>query len=129
MKNVGKILRLSIILLLVAGVLYLLATNYSFVFSKTVKGEVTGIERLTQPTLVTGSSTAEQLFSFAVAIHTAKNETFTASSEDRQFAVVKQGYCVEAKFYPYPPWDLDKGGTYFNARLIKIIDCPATAGK
>lgn len=51
-------------------------------------------------------------------------EIFTASSEDRQWAAVQgEGLCAEAKFFPYPPWQLDKAGTYHGARLLKLWNC------
>ncbi len=85
-----------------------------------------GIDRVTQPTSIIGSSQIpdSQLFSFAVAIKVPSGEIFTASSEDRQWAVVEKGQCAEVKFFPYPPWQLDKSGTYFGARLLKLFACP-----
>ncbi len=98
---------------------------YSFVFSKTVVGEVIGVERVTQPTaIIGGNAPASQLYSFAIAIRDKNSEIHTASSEDRQWAVVQKGQCAEAKFLPYPPWVLDKSGTFFGARLIRLFDCP-----
>jgi hypothetical protein len=63
------------------------------------------------------------MFSFAIAIRDQKGTIHTASAEDRQWAVVEKGQCVEAKFFPYPPWNLDKSGTFFGARLLKLYDC------
>ncbi len=100
---------------------------YSWIFSHTVEGQIFQVERVTQPTMVVGSAVVASpaaMFSFAVAIRDKDGKIFTASSEDRQWAVAQKGLCVEAKFYPYPPWDLDKGGTYMNARLIGLKDCP-----
>ena len=101
---------------------------YSFVFARHVSGELIGIDRVTQPSTVIGGSGAlpsSQIFSFAVAVRTRTQEIVTASSEDRQWAVVEKGQCVEAKFFPYPPWQFEKSGTYFGARLLKIYDCPS----
>lgn len=100
--------------------------NYwSFIFSKTIRGEVMEIERVMQPTTVIGSNiTASQMFSFAVLMRSEDGVPHSASSEDRQWAIVKKGMCIEARFYPYPPWDLEKSGTYFNARLLTVLnDC------
>lgn len=98
---------------------------YSYIFSKTVVGEVIGIERVTQPNTIIGGADVppSQVFSFAIAIRNDENEIFTASSEDRQWAVVQKGHCAEAKFLPYPPWQFDKAGTYFGARLVRLFDC------
>lgn len=85
------------------------------------------IDRVTQPSTIIAGSNAlppSQVFSFAIAIRDLKGDIVTASSEDRQWAVVDKGQCVQARYFPYPPWELDKAGTYNGARLIKIYDCP-----
>lgn len=121
---------------------------YSVIFSKDVTGEVVGVERLLDPQLAllgagsvggggsgtgTGSVTGKpgggdinrQIFSFSIAIRDPKtSEIHVATTEDRQWAVVKPGQCATAKVFPYPPWKLYKGGTYFDARLLKLFDCP-----
>lgn len=100
---------------------------YSFIFSKTLEGQVIEIDRVTQPTVVMGSAAVQAtnvLYSFAIAIRTPDGKIYTASSEDRQWAIVQKNMCVDTRFYPYPPWNLDKGGTYFNARMLGLKDCP-----
>jgi hypothetical protein len=97
---------------------------YPFVFAKEVKGLVVRVERVTQPSVIMGNPNAAQVFSFAVAIKDEKGEIHTASTEDRQWAVVQAGQCAVAKFYPYPFWELDKAGTYHGARLMRLSDCP-----
>ena len=100
---------------------------YSFVFAKTVHGTITGIDRVTQANTLIGTTTQippSQIFSFAIAIKELGGNIVTASSEDRQWAVAEKGQCVEAKFFPYPPWQLDKSGTFYGARLLKLSDCP-----
>jgi hypothetical protein len=121
-KIVGAIRALVVVLLLLA-VIFAVFSNYGYVFARNVKGEILEVERVTQPTAVMGAMDTAQLYSFAVAIKEPNGEIITASSEDRQWAIAKKGFCVEAKFYPYPPWDLDKAGTFFNARLIKLSEC------
>lgn len=100
---------------------------YDIIFAKKVEGQIFEIQRVNQPNLVVGSATSgfnpEIMHSYAVAIRTLDGEIFTASGYDRQWEVVRKGICVEAKFYPYPPWELEKGGTYKNARLIKMKQC------
>ena len=86
---------------------------------------------MTQPNTVisAGAGSAlsnDQLFSFAVAVRQKDGAIITASSEDRQWSIARKGYCVEAKFYPYPPWQLDKAGTFFNARMIHLAECDPT---
>ena len=121
---------LSIILAILVFVLiaFVGIRFYSYVFAKTVQGEVVGVERVTQPAAIINNGDAPQsnaqMFSFAVAIRDAKSgEIFTGSSEDRQWAVVQKGQCAIAKFFPYPFWELDKSGTYHGTRLIQLFDC------
>ena len=129
--TVKRVTRNIIIIAVLAGLAALVLGNYSYVFSKTVHGEIIGVKRVTQPTAVLGGGAlqSDALFSFAVAVKAEDGEIFTASSEDRQWAVAEVGYCVDARFFPYPPWDLKSSGTYFNARLIKLIDCNGKSAK
>ncbi len=121
------------VVLLVFGVGYLVAANYSWLFRKKVVGVVDNVERvkidvaLIQQNTAAGTSGDHinpDLFSFAVAIKDKDGNIFTSSANDRQWAVVRPGQCVEADFYPYPPWQFEKSGTYFNARLLTSRDCP-----
>lgn len=105
---------------------YALINYYSFIFSKKFEGQVFEIRRVNQPNLVVGNASVINpsiMHSYAVAIRTLKGEIITASGEDRKWEVVHKGLCVTATFYPYPPWNLEKGGTYFNARLDEIKEC------
>ena len=124
-------MRKYLIILMLVAVLglggFICTKYYSYVFAKTVHGEILKVERVNQnETIVTGSQgvPASQIFSFGVSIRDSKGEIHTASSEDRQWSVAQPGQCVEARFLPYPPWDLDKAGTYYNARLVRLSDCP-----
>ncbi len=113
-----------LLLLVVILASFLVVTQYHWVFRKDVAGEILEVERVTTSTAVVGVTIPSQSFSFAVAIRTKKDgEIMTASSEDRQWAVAKKGMCVEATVDPYPPWNLDKAGTFYNARLLKLKDC------
>jgi hypothetical protein len=126
MKKVFWISFILVLLFLSAGTVFYF---YEYIFAKQVLGEIVKVERVTQTnTLIAanGGSQAlapEQLFSFAVAIRDSQGEIHTASTEDRQWAVAQAGQCVEAKFLAYPPWRLEKAGTYFGARLIRLFDC------
>lgn len=111
------------------AVAFVLVTWYPYIFSKTVDGEIYGVERVEVPLAVLtaeGARPAAQVFSYAVAVKDSKTgEIFTASSEDRRWAVVQKGQCAEVKFLPYPPWSLTRSGAFFGARLIRLYDCPA----
>lgn len=119
--------RYFVALVVVGLVGFVLVNWYSFIFAKTVVGVVTGVERVEAPmTVITnnGANLANQVFSFAVAVKdTNSGEIFTASTEDRRWAVVKVHQCAVVKFLPYPPWSLSRSGAYFGARVIQVYDC------
>ncbi len=99
---------------------------YTFIFAKDVAGEILKIERVNQQEMVITNGAqipASQLYSFAVSIKDASGEIHTASTEDRQWAAAQAGQCVEAKYFPYPPWNLEKTGTFHSARLIRLFEC------
>jgi hypothetical protein len=129
MKSLKQALWIILIVAILGGAATGLINYYSFIFAKVVQGKVMRVERVIDPSamIAVGGATAlpnAQMFSFAVEIQEDKTGLiFTASSEDRQWAVVQQGQCVQAKFFPYPPWNLEKGGTYFNARLLHVNNC------
>jgi len=113
---------LAVLVLLGAGFF----EYYSYIFSRRVKGVIEGIERvqLNVALLQNGQAAMDpKLFSFSVAIRQPDGEIITASAEDRQWAVAQKGQCAEAVFYPYPPWQIMKAGTYFNARLDRLFEC------
>jgi hypothetical protein len=115
-----------IIFVFLSFIIYSLVSYWPYIFSKKVEGNVVKVEKLMDPIAVmTGGEPSNKVFSFAVAIRNeSTGEIFTASTEDRQWAAVQgEGLCAEAKFFPYPPWKLDKSGTYFGARLIKLWNC------
>lgn len=119
-----------VLTLLVLGILFgggfVLIAYWPYIFARTVEGVVVDVQRVSSPTLVVGSgieASSRELFSFAIAIKENSGEIATASSEDRQWAVVKRGQCAQAKFYPYPPWKFDKSGTFYGARLLKLHVC------
>lgn len=130
MKAFFKYLRGLLILIVLIAVTWFIAINYSVIFSKSIVGEVTAVERVELPVALmaqeAGADFPGKVFSFAVGIKDHKTgEIYTASSEDRQWAVVQKGQCAEAEFLPYPPWQLTRKGTYFGARLLKLTDCAA----
>jgi hypothetical protein len=118
-------IKILVFVLLLVGVAALVAMNYSWVFSKRVVGQVVDVQRVTDPTAVFGSrATEQQMYSYSVLLQGDDGVLYTASSEDRQWQVVKKGYCIEALLYRYPPWELDRAGTFYNARVKKVTVCP-----
>lgn len=128
MKPIIKFLKGFVAVILVIVVMWALAANYSVIFTKDVKGEITAVERIEIPVALmqTGNSDFNsKVFSFAIGIKDAKTgEIYTATSEDRQWAAAEKGKCAEAKYLPYPPWELSKKDTFFGARLVKLYECP-----
>lgn len=130
MKKLVIALLLSLMLLIASGTM--VYRYYGFLFAKHVAGKIENVERVNLPqAIIAGSASipTSQIFSFAVAIRDDKGEIHTASAEDRQWAVAQPGQCVEAKFFPYAPWQLDKAGTYYGARLLRLYDCKSAAAK
>ncbi|MGZ3707513.1 MAG: hypothetical protein ACXVBC_01320 [Bdellovibrionota bacterium] len=128
----SKLIPLFVLVALVAIAGLIVGNYYSYVFAKSVKGQIVKVERIMTPEIINntgGAIPAAQLFSFAVAIKDDKGEIHTASTEDRQWAVAEPGQCAESKFYPYPPWQLDRSGTFHNARLMRLFDCSSGASK
>jgi hypothetical protein len=120
-------LQLFVVFLILIFAGFIFINYYSYIFSRKVKGVIEKVERVElNVALMQTDGTGRmnpQLYSFAVAIKEPNGEIVTASSEDRQWAVVKEGQCAEAIYYPYPPWKLDKANTYYGARLEKLSDC------
>ena len=127
MRKRNVIIAILVLLGVLGSAGFICIKFYEFVFAKTISGEIVKVERVSQNNTVIASGRAvpdEQLFSYGVAIRGENGEIHTASSEDRQWSVVQTGQCAEARFFPYPPWDLQDAGTYHNARLLRLFDCP-----
>lgn len=127
MATIWKFTKFVLVLLIVGVLLWVILANYSVIFSKTVVGQITSVERVEIPvallTRAEGNITS-QVFSFAIGIKDTKTgEIYTASSEDRQWAVAQPGQCAEAVFLPYPPWQFTKKDTFFGARLVRLYEC------
>lgn len=111
---------------------YGFVSYYPFIFSRRVVGVLLSVDRvqLNVSLMQSGGDKVDPtLFSFAVAIREDSGEIITASAEDRQWAAAQRGLCAEATYYPYPPWKVMKSGTYFNARLDRLFECPDKAAK
>ncbi len=125
MNALRGFLKASLVLLILIGALTFVVYNYSWVFSKTIDGKVVDVQRVTSPTAILNSRATEaQMYSYSILIQGNDGVLYASSSEDRQWQVVKKGYCVSALLYRYPPWFLDKANTFFNARVEQIRICP-----
>ncbi len=127
MTTIWKFIKSFIVLIIIGALGWVVLMNYSVIFSKKVVGEITAVERVELPVaLMTrgDKNLTSQVFSFAVGIKDLKTgEIYTASSEDRQWAVAQKGQCAEAVFLPYPPWDFAKKDTFYGARLVRLYEC------
>jgi len=125
MTAIKKIVKAGMIFAILAGILFFVISNYSWVFAKKVKGQVVDVQRVTAPTAIIGGRVTDaQMYSYSVLIKGDDNILYSASSEDRQWQVVKPGYCIDALLYRYPPWTFDKAGSFFNVRVEQIRICP-----
>ena len=126
MNTFKKISKILFIVLAFATVGYFFLGNWSFFFKKMVVGEVVAVQKVEGTLTVITNSTEPvnpQAFSFSVAIQDQQTqEIHMASSEDRKWAAVQKGNCVVAAFFPYPPWNLSKGTTDHNARLLRNFE-------
>lgn len=126
MATIWKFTKFVLGLLVLVLVFWIIAANYSVIFSKTVVGEITSVERVEIPValMARAENVNAKVFSFAIGIKDPQTgEIFTSSSEDRQWAVAQPGQCAEAVYLPYPPWELTKRNTYFGARLVRLYEC------
>lgn len=115
------------VIVVMGGLGWFFVQYYDWIFSVRVNGEVLLVEKVNpQVALLTpGNQIPTQAFSFAIKVRElSSNQIYTASSEDRQLAVVEKGNCVELELFPYPPWQLRKAQTWANARINKIYSCP-----
>lgn len=123
MKNWGSLVIAALVVIL-AG--YITVRFWPYIFAKTIEGQVMKVEKLMDSAaIITRADPSNKIFSFAVAIKDQNTgEILTASTEDRQWAAVQgENLCAKAKFFPYPPWELDKAGTFYGARLLKLWNC------
>jgi hypothetical protein len=134
MQAIRKIFRNFIFILILGGLAWGAVANYSFLFSKKIAGVLVSVERIDLNVSLLQQNPGSQgvdpkLFSFAVGIQNDAGEILTASAEDRQWAAAVKGKCVEAVYFPYPPWEVMKSGTFFGARLDRMFDCPDKSAK
>lgn len=118
----------ALVLIVIAFAVYGVVAWYEYIFARHVVGVITVVDRENIPvTLIDVNApevTPQAKISFVIGIKEEKTgEIVTASSEDRHWIAAQPGQCVEAQYFPYPPWNLAKRGTYHNARLQKLVDC------
>ncbi len=124
MKIIKSFFGMMVLLLFLGAGGYFFYNYYYWIFAKTVKGKILDVQRVTNPTAIINSNVSEaQIHSYSVLIEGEDGKLYTASSEDRQWQVAGKGYCVTTKLYRYPPWNLNKGGTFFNARIEEMSRC------
>lgn len=130
-KMIGSLAKILISVVAIAAAGTFFINYYSWIFAKTVSGKIVDVQRITDPTAIIGGSrlTAEQLHAYSILIEGEDGKMYTASSEDRQWQVAAKGLCVKALLYRYPFWDLEKSGTFFNARVKEISRCPGSVGE
>ncbi len=126
-----RYMRTTMIVLVLVAAVFILFNYWRYIFAKTVDGEIIGVERVTEPTtVIAGTMTPIMMYSFAIAVREdGTGKIFTASTEDRKWAIAKKGYCARVILYPYPPWQLGKSGEYHGARLEELRDCKALDGR
>lgn len=119
MNRFQMITRVFVLFVLFFGVMTFIVFNYSWLFSKTVQGQLLEIERETE---------SQKPSSYVLLIRDQEGFMYTASAEDRQWQVARKGHCVRVTLYRYPPWDFERGGQFYNARLQQIFDCSSQKG-
>lgn len=124
-KLKGAVIMLAVLIVIV-GAGFFVVTNWGFVFSKVVTGEVLNVERVNDPqAIITSRVTREQLHLYSILLHNdSDNKMYAATSEDPQWQSIKKGFCVQARLYRYPPWRLSLANTYYNARILDPSACP-----
>lgn len=130
MKTFKIVVVMVVLFVFVAIVAAAVVNYYHIIFARKVTGEVISVQKVDASVDVIASKPGEPLpnkmFSWAVAVEDQiTKEIYVSSSEDRRWATLEKGNCVTAKFFPYPPWRLDRSGAYFDARVItfkKVCD-------
>lgn len=114
-------------LIVLASLIWGFVSFYPYIFAKDLDGVIEKIEKVELNVALMGTTQGEklnpELYSLAIAIRTKDGKIHTASSEDRQWTSMTAGQCVKAKFFPYPPWNLQKAGTFYGARLLEAWQC------
>jgi hypothetical protein len=118
--------KIVLIALVVVSTVLALTWGYPYIFSREVTGTLESMEAALPGGTVVASSSS-MAFSAGVMIKDADGTYITFSTEDRQWATLrdKKGVCVTARIFPYGWWNFSRAGTYYNGRLINVSDqCP-----
>ena len=128
MSSFKSAIKLFIVLIILVAAATISIVYYPWVFSKRVKGEIMGVERVTESTAILSARVTDaQMHSYSILIRGEDGKLFTTSSEDAQWQVAKVGYCVEARLFRNPPWAINKANTFFNARILELSLCKGRA--
>lgn len=123
--GIKSFVKYLILAALVVGALAFVVANYSWVFAKRVHGRIINVERVTDPNaIISGRVTEAQMHTYAILIQGEDGRLYTANSDNPRWEVAKKGYCVDTLLYRYPPWQLERANTFFNARLDELSLCP-----
>ena len=104
------------------------AVGSKLFFRSTHTGTVVECASLTPQMIVnnTRSVATNPVYSFAVNIQGEEGQILSFSSEDRQFAACNKGDVIRVLVFKYPPWNLDKSGTYYGGRLLQKLKVAET---
>jgi hypothetical protein len=127
LKKLKNAVMLLVVFVILVSVGFFVVSNWGYVFSKVVVGEVLNVERVTDPqAIITSRVTREQMHLYSILLHNQSDgKMYAATSEDPQWQSIKKGFCIEARLYRYPPWRLSLANTYYNARILDPSACPA----
>ena len=113
-----KIYLMSFILvLLLLAASYGVFLYYGTIFSKNVDGRVIDLKE------VVGEN-----MSYVIAVRDKHGNIFTGPAMGPRWSLVKPGQCAEIRFLPYPPWQVERIGTYASTLLLKMRDCKSSDG-
>lgn len=118
--NVFPFLVGSFVVIVPLFIIFVLFANpiYKYSTSETISAKVSEINTVNPGVVLNNIG-----FSSAILLQSFDGKIISTSSEDRQWMIVKQGQCVKAKLFKYAPWNFEKAGTFYGARLIQIINC------
>ena len=105
------------LLMLIALGAYGVFHYYGTIFSKTVDGRVVRLKPV-----------PNENESYVIAVRDLHGNIFTSIADGPRWALVKPGECAEVRFLPYPPWHVDRIGTYASSLLIKMRECRESDG-
>ena len=118
MKSV--LLTMLFFIVVVGGGSYLVYQKYGLLFAKSIDGQIVALE-----TIQNFERRHPDDSGYAVGVQNAAGEIFAAKSLGEEWRIAHKGQCIRAKFFPYPPWDLQNRGTYWGVRVLNLKNCEA----